>query len=311
MREPVYAARRRFGPHHGERWTAWVAWSGLAHVRELVSLDTILCPEAPERLVAEDWEHNVHADYQVMHFRSLAYLQQRVAGTPDLNVLALLQNPTAPEVAEIRPPGFDFAGFELLDVHGDVSALTDCGGFPAVFAGGELNAFGLLSDSRGPTTCAAAPDARTPRSRTPQCDVWALWRLRRPRGDSRGGALMSGGPAIERIGQVAIPVADLERAVAFYSDVLGLRLLFRAPPGLAFFDCGGVRLMLSRPEGADTPAVAGLLYYLVPDIRAAHAVLLERGRHLRSGPPVLSPGSPITSSGWRSAATRRTTSWRS
>jgi methylmalonyl-CoA/ethylmalonyl-CoA epimerase len=88
---------------------------------------------------------------------------------------------------------------------------------------------------------------------------------------------MSGGPRIERIGQIAIPVADLERAVAFYSDVLGLRLLFRAPPGLAFFDCGGVRLMLSRPEGADTPARAGILYYLVPDIRAAHAVLVGRG----------------------------------
>jgi methylmalonyl-CoA/ethylmalonyl-CoA epimerase len=72
-------------------------------------------------------------------------------------------------------------------------------------------------------------------------------------------------------------VADLERAVAFYSDVLGLRLLFRAPPGLAFFDCGGVRLMLSRPEGADVPARAGVLYYLVPDIAAAHAALLARG----------------------------------
>jgi methylmalonyl-CoA/ethylmalonyl-CoA epimerase len=88
---------------------------------------------------------------------------------------------------------------------------------------------------------------------------------------------MSDGPAIERIGQVAIPVDDLERAVAFYSDVLGLRLLFRAPPGLAFFDCGGVRLMLSRPEGGDSPARAGILYYLVPDIGAAHAALVERG----------------------------------
>jgi methylmalonyl-CoA/ethylmalonyl-CoA epimerase len=88
---------------------------------------------------------------------------------------------------------------------------------------------------------------------------------------------MSDGPAIERIGQIAIPVADLERAVAFYSEVLGLRLLFRAPPGLAFFDCGGVRLMLSRPEGADTPARAGIQYYVVPDIMAAHRALVERG----------------------------------
>jgi methylmalonyl-CoA/ethylmalonyl-CoA epimerase len=59
--------------------------------------------------------------------------------------------------------------------------------------------------------------------------------------------------------------------------VLGLRLLFRAPPGLAFFDCGGVRLMLSRPEGAETPACAGLPYYVVPDIGAAHTALVDRG----------------------------------
>jgi methylmalonyl-CoA/ethylmalonyl-CoA epimerase len=85
------------------------------------------------------------------------------------------------------------------------------------------------------------------------------------------------GPGIERIGQIAVPVADLDRAVSFYADVLGLRLLFRAPPGLAFFDCGGVRLMLSRPEGAETPARAGLQYYVVPDIGVAHASLAERG----------------------------------
>jgi methylmalonyl-CoA/ethylmalonyl-CoA epimerase len=121
---------------------------------------------------------------------------------------------------------------------------------------------------------------------------------------------MSDGPGIERIGQLAIPVADLERAVAFYSDVLGLRLLFRAPPGLAFFDCGGVRLMPSRPEGADAPPRAGLLYYLVPDVRAARATLVARGVAFVQ-PPIPSPGFPTMSSGWRSAATRRTTSWRS
>ena len=80
-----------------------------------------------------------------------------------------------------------------------------------------------------------------------------------------------------RIGQIAIPVKDVDRAVAWYADVLGLRLLFRAPPGLAFFDCGGLRLMLSRPEGQGAPERIGVLYYLVPDIAAAHAVLAHRG----------------------------------
>jgi len=48
---------------------------------------------------------------------------------------------------------------------------------------------------------------------------------------------------INQIGQIAIPVSKLERAVAFYRDMLGMRFLFQAPPGLAFFDCGGVRWM--------------------------------------------------------------------
>jgi methylmalonyl-CoA/ethylmalonyl-CoA epimerase len=80
-----------------------------------------------------------------------------------------------------------------------------------------------------------------------------------------------------RIGQIAVPVRELERAVVFYRDVLGLPLLFQAPPGLAFFECGGVRLMLSRPEGDGTPTSAGLIYYLVGDLAAAHDTLAARG----------------------------------
>ncbi len=53
---------------------------------------------------------------------------------------------------------------------------------------------------------------------------------------------------ITRLGQIAINAKDVERAAAFYQDKLGLKLLFKAPPGLAFFDCGGVRLMLSGAE---------------------------------------------------------------
>ena len=83
--------------------------------------------------------------------------------------------------------------------------------------------------------------------------------------------------AIRRIGQLAIPVQQLERAVAFYRDVLGLTLLFQAPPGLAFFDCGGVRLMLSRPESPEHDHPASIVYYLVDDLPATWAVLGARG----------------------------------
>lgn len=83
--------------------------------------------------------------------------------------------------------------------------------------------------------------------------------------------------SLRRVGQIAIPVGDLDRAVRFYGDVLGLRLLFRAPPGLAFFDCGGVRLMLSLPEEPDGPRQAGVVYSVVADLDVAYRTLSGRG----------------------------------
>ncbi len=81
----------------------------------------------------------------------------------------------------------------------------------------------------------------------------------------------------QSIGQLAIPVADLQRALAFYRDVVGLRFLFQAPPDLAFLDCGGVRLMLSRPQGNEESPSVGVIYYRVADLEAAYATLRERG----------------------------------
>jgi methylmalonyl-CoA/ethylmalonyl-CoA epimerase len=84
------------------------------------------------------------------------------------------------------------------------------------------------------------------------------------------------GFAVSRIGQIAMTVGDLPRAVAFYRDVLGMRFLFEAPPAMAFFDCGGIRLMLSLPEeaGADPGRqYKSILYYAVDDIQEAARAL--------------------------------------
>jgi len=62
--------------------------------------------------------------------------------------------------------------------------------------------------------------------------------------------------------------------------VLGMRFLFEAPPAMAFFDCGGVRLMLSLPEETGSHAgqrFAAILYYAVDDIQQAAAALIARG----------------------------------
>ncbi len=83
--------------------------------------------------------------------------------------------------------------------------------------------------------------------------------------------------ALGDIGQITLTVNDLDKAVAFYRDALGLKHLFSAPPGLAFFACGNVRLMLSRPEPPDAERFSAALYFKVGDIEAAHNALAGRG----------------------------------
>lgn len=88
-----------------------------------------------------------------------------------------------------------------------------------------------------------------------------------------------------RIAQVALPVQDLARATAFYRDVVGLPLLFEVP-NLAFFDCAGTRLMLGVDERTQHPR-ASVLYYAVPDVRAEHAGMVERGAVVEREPHVI------------------------
>lgn len=86
------------------------------------------------------------------------------------------------------------------------------------------------------------------------------------------------------IAQVAVTAHDIERATTFYRDTLGMKFLFSAPPGLAFFDCAGVRLMLSLPAKPEFDHPSSILYFDVADIQAAHATLVERGVKFEEAP---------------------------
>jgi len=82
---------------------------------------------------------------------------------------------------------------------------------------------------------------------------------------------------ITGIGQIAVTVSDVDVALAFYRDILGLPFLFRPEPNLAFLDSGGVRLMLSTPQGAGTVGSNAILYFKVADIATAFIHMLDRG----------------------------------
>jgi len=89
---------------------------------------------------------------------------------------------------------------------------------------------------------------------------------------------------LSQIGQIAVPVSDIERATAFYRDKLGMRFLFQAPPGLAFFDCDGVRLMLDAPAKAQSDTYSSIIYFRVPDPHAAFEALSARGVVFEAAP---------------------------
>ena len=93
--------------------------------------------------------------------------------------------------------------------------------------------------------------------------------------------------SLSQIGQVAVYVNDIDRAVSFYRDTLGMPFLFQAPPGLAFFMCGDVRLMLDKPareHNGHRFTSSSILYYKVADIHAAHRALQARGVSFEQDP---------------------------
>ena len=83
--------------------------------------------------------------------------------------------------------------------------------------------------------------------------------------------------SLSTLGQIAITVSDVPKALAFYRDALGLEFLFSAGPELAFLNADGIRLMLTTPQGAGSVGANSVLYFRVSDIEAAYADFVARG----------------------------------
>lgn len=89
------------------------------------------------------------------------------------------------------------------------------------------------------------------------------------------------------IAQLLIPVEDFDRGVAFYRDVLGIPFLFAAPPQMAFFMCGGVRLLVGVMPAGENAQRGSAIYFKVADIQAVHAELSGKGVSFRAAPHVV------------------------
>jgi hypothetical protein len=173
----VYSAVERFDQGCGEAWRKFIAWSGLTQLQEVITLDGNLCPTIFQDLTAKDWEHNVQEDYKITLFRDLEHVLSKVAGNGQVNVLALLQNPTDDEVRSVTDYRFRFRGFDLVELQTGISALVNCGGFAKAFSRADLSECGLLTDHTQALRVQRLLQSEYPDEPHADCDIWAIWQM--------------------------------------------------------------------------------------------------------------------------------------
>ena len=98
---------------------------------------------------------------------------------------------------------------------------------------------------------------------------------------------MSASLANAKIAQLMLPVSDFERGITFYKDTLGIPLLFTAPPQMAFFNCGGIRLLVGVLPAGQSAQRGSAIYFQVADIHGVHSALSSQGVTFRAAPHVV------------------------
>jgi hypothetical protein len=172
---PWFIATEPFTPKDGAKWEKYIASSGLSQLDEVVSLDGMLCPALLREINDDYWPHIVNENFMLNFFVNFDFLKQQVAGIEKKNILCVFRDPAVQPQAPFAR--FEFLGYDLVDRECSVSALTNCGGFPDVFANSELPHTGLLSDFHRAIEVQQLLRARHPEERHANCYRWAIFRL--------------------------------------------------------------------------------------------------------------------------------------
>jgi hypothetical protein len=174
---PLFLATEKFTPSDGARWQSYIEWAKIPNLVEIVSLDAILCPRIGSELVGEDWNHVIQENFRLDYFRHLDYLLQRVAGVMRRNILGLYRNPASHIDTAPADGPFVFVGYDLIEEQTQVSALTNCGGFPDAFSNDELNDCGLISVFFRAQEVRNSLLEQNPQDPHAACEMYAVWRL--------------------------------------------------------------------------------------------------------------------------------------
>ena len=177
MVQIAYTAIETFDPSDAEAWTKYIEWSGLRHLKEVISLDCMLCPSVIEEVIDEDWNHKAY-EY-IFHdlFTDLDYLQLRIGKKTKYQIIATAREPESP--IEFPDARFTFKGYDLIDDVTRISALMNCGGFDDAFSKDDLSEYGLLISGDKARNVRENLSEKYPDEAHADCSIWAIWKLDR------------------------------------------------------------------------------------------------------------------------------------
>lgn len=156
-------------------WSKYVAWSKLEQLDEVVSVDPMLCPTVLPELKSDYWSRIVNEDFMLDFFIDADYLRDAVKNIERKNFLCVFRNPTVHPISE-APKEFEFVGYDLADIEGSTSALTNCGGFPEIFSNSELSEKGLIRSFERAKHVQQELRQRYPEEPHANCHLWAIFR---------------------------------------------------------------------------------------------------------------------------------------
>lgn len=156
-------------------WDKYVEWSRLNQLEELVSLDGILNDLTFEPNFDTDFQEILTDENKVIpFFKSFDYVKKKSSHLDYYNLLAVIREPS--EKMQNLERDFDFIGYDLIETDGNISALTNCGGFDETFKPHEQNKYGLISEYVRAKEIQQEVPKNNPGEHHAECYLFEIWR---------------------------------------------------------------------------------------------------------------------------------------
>lgn len=151
-------------------------WCKLYHVKEVVSIDGCLCPSIFNYLEDEYNDRVIWFDNYIVT-RDLEWLIELIADKAGYQILAVSKSPCFDSSCKFADERFGFMGYDMIDHHDDISALTNCGGLDKAFLPCDISIYGLIADFSKAKEIQQKLLEEYPEDDHADCVMWAIWRL--------------------------------------------------------------------------------------------------------------------------------------